>query len=145
MNWLYRNKILTKIPDEAHSFVYKITNKENGKIYIGKKHFYSMRTKRVIINGKVKKKKVVKESDWKKYFGSCEALKQDVKELGPENFHREILHLCTNRGSASYYELVEQVKHKVLEKENCYNGHINIHIHRKHIQRPMILRQKDIR
>ena len=55
-------------------FVYRITNKVNGRIYIGRKYFYAFRTP------KGKKRKQKQESDWKKYYGSCPELKEDIKK-----------------------------------------------------------------
>jgi len=45
-------------------FVYEITNKLNGRSYIGRKYFWSFRTP------KGKKRKVKSESDWRNYYGS---------------------------------------------------------------------------
>ena len=38
--WLHKNKVINKIedfPKETFGFIYKITNNETGKFYIGKK------------------------------------------------------------------------------------------------------------
>ena len=37
----------------------------------------------------LEKKKVKQESDWKKYYGSCPELKEDLKLYGKEIFSRE--------------------------------------------------------
>ena len=42
--------------------------------YIGRKYFWSFRTP------PGKKRKVKQESDWKKYYGSCPELKEDIKK-----------------------------------------------------------------
>ncbi len=55
-------------------FVYKITNLLNGRSYIGRKYFWSFRTP----PGKKRKQK--QESDWKRYYGSCPELKEDIKK-----------------------------------------------------------------
>jgi hypothetical protein len=39
------------------------------------------------------KKLVVKESNWKDYWGSCKPLLEDIKKLGSEKFKREIFTL----------------------------------------------------
>jgi hypothetical protein len=40
-----------------------------------------------------RKRKVKQESDWKRYYGSCFELKEDVKNCGKETLNREILSL----------------------------------------------------
>ena len=39
-----------------------------------------------------KKRRVKKESDWKKYYGSCPELKEDIEQLGRQNFSRTSCH-----------------------------------------------------
>ena len=64
-------------------FVYKITNLLNNRSYIGRKYFWSFRTP------PGKKRKVKQESDWKKYYGSCPELKEDIKRFPIEFSLRE--------------------------------------------------------
>lgn len=74
-------------------------------------------------------------SDYKDYFGSNDELKQHVIEHGPENFKREIIHLCNSKGEMNYRELVEQVDRRVLEKpDKYYNAYIGGRINRRHIK-----------
>ena len=80
--WTYNGKEIGDDEIEGYaSFVYIITNLENNKRYIGKKIFKSIRRQKV--KGKTRKKKVEKESDWRKYFGSNLGLLKDLEELGP--------------------------------------------------------------
>ena len=103
----------------------------SGRQYIGKKLFYSHKYKQV----NKKRKKVQIESDWQDYWSSSEELKKDIATLGKENFKREIIHLCLNRGTASYLEAKEQFKHCVLEhSDKYYNGIINLRVNRKHLK-----------
>ena len=89
--WLYNdNPIDEETLNEYVAFVYIIINLTNGKRYIGKKLLKSKRTK--MVNGK--KKKLIVDSDWKKYWGSNKILQQDVKDLGENKFKREILRFC---------------------------------------------------
>ena len=89
--WLYQGKEINEDQIDGYTgFVYLITNLTNNRRYIGKKLFKSTRTK--VIKGK--RKKVRKDSDWRDYYGSNAALKEDVASLDPENFTREILHPC---------------------------------------------------
>ena len=96
-------------------FVYKITNLLNGRSYIGRKYFWSFRTP------PGKKRKVKQESDWKKYYGSCPELKEDVKKYGKETFSRVILSLHTSKGLCNYEETKQLFLNNVLS-ESLDNG-----------------------
>lgn len=130
--WQINNKEFT-IEDrkDAIAFVYLITNLINNRKYIGKKLFYSHKYKQV----NKKRKKVIIESDWQDYWSSSEELKKDVELLGKENFKREILYLCKNKGTASYLECREQIDRRVLENQSdYYNGIVNLRVNRKHLK-----------
>lgn len=132
MTWLYHDAPLEEIPDGAYSFVYLITNLIDGRKYIGKKLFYFTKTKTI----KGKKKKVKIESDWRDYWSSSDELKEDIQKLGQENFKREILHICPNKGTASYYEAKYQMINEVLEyPDKWYNGQIQVRVHKNHIKK----------
>ena len=132
--WLYNDKEIGDDDIEGYvSFVYRITNLETGKRYLGKKIFKSIQRKKV--KGKTRKKKVTKDSDWKSYYGSNKLLQEDVKRLGSDRFKREILKLCKTRGTASYWEAKYQMQHEVLENPDLwYNDWIMCKIHRSHIK-----------
>jgi hypothetical protein len=110
--------------------VYLITNQTNGKKYIGKKLFYFAKTKQV----QGKKKKIKVSSDWPTYYGSSDVLVKDVKELGEENFTREILHLCKSKGECSYLEAKEQFIRGVMETDDYYNTWIMVRVRKSHIK-----------
>tara|TARA_R100001510_G_C7642060_1_gene199644 strand:- start:1013 stop:1447 length:435 start_codon:yes stop_codon:yes gene_type:complete len=93
---------------DNYGFVYKITNLSNKRCYVGRKYFWQHRTP------KGKKRKVKSESDWKKYYGSCPELKEDLKKFGKQNFKREILSLHTTKGQCNYEETRQLFKHNVL-------------------------------
>ena len=89
-------------------FVYCITNTNNGRKYIGRKYFYAFRTP------KGKKRKQKQESDWKKYYGSCPELKEDLKLYGKLQFKREILSLHKTKGQCNYEETRQLFFYNVL-------------------------------
>ena len=132
--WLYNDKEVTEEDIEGYvAFVYLITNLQNNKRYIGKKLLTKTRSK--VIKGRVRKKKVVTESDWRDYYGSNEILKQEVLNLGSNKFKREILRFCKTRGTANYFEAKLQMEHAVLEKpDEWYNEQIRVRVHRSHIK-----------
>ena len=104
-------------------FVYLITNLTNQRQYIGRKYFWSFRTP------KGKKRKVKQESDWKKYYGSCPELKEDVDKLGKDFFKREILSLHSTKGKVNFEETRQLFLNNVLTESmdgipKYYNSNI---------------------
>lgn len=131
LEWEYNKEIFTEenIGDN-YGFVYVITNLSNNKKYIGKKFFYSSKTKQV----KGKKKKVKVFSDWQDYYGSNSELKNDVETLGKELFSREIIHLCKSKGACGYLEAKEQFNRNVLETDDYYNTWIMVRVRKSHLK-----------
>lgn len=134
--WLYQNKVIEKIkdfPEGTFGFVYKITNNETGKFYIGKKQLLSKTNVKLgkkeiaalpIQRGRPpSKKSVIKESNWQEYWGSCKPLIEEVKLLGEEKFTKEILMICFSKKLLTYYEAVYQIQEQVLTT-NSYNDTI---------------------
>ena len=107
--WLYEGKPFTSDDiGDFFGFVYRITNIQNGKQYIGRKYFTQRRKPR---GGK---RRVTSESDWKKYYGSSEELKGDRKLLGNDLFKREIISLHKTLGKVNYEETRQLFLNNVL-------------------------------
>jgi hypothetical protein len=139
MTWLYESQEIINIPEEYVGFVYLITNNITGRKYIGKKLSKFRRTTYRMVklkNGNRRRQKIRSkiDSDWQEYYGSNDELNQDVAQLGPENFTREILYYCRSKAECSYIEAREQFRRKVLESDEYYNGHIQVRVHGSHIK-----------
>lgn len=123
---------LSQFPEGTYGFVYLITNKANGRIYVGKKVLRNKTSKNLTKKeiaewakpGRVpKKKKEVKESNWKDYWGSNKELQEDVKKIGPEGFERRILQFCNASKQLTYFETLWQLQYDVL-RTNSYNQNV---------------------
>jgi hypothetical protein len=139
MSWIYESTQVEILPEDCVGFVYLITNKISGRKYIGKKLAKFSKTTYKMVklkNGKKKRKKIKGkiDSDWQTYYGSSPELTKDVLALGTENFSREILFYCKSKSECSYVEAREQFRHKVLESDDYYNGHIQVRVHGSHIK-----------
>jgi hypothetical protein len=138
MSWYYNNEVVTESPEGAIGFVYCITNLTNNKKYIGKKLFLFSKTtyKTVKLKNGTKKKKKIRgkiSSDWQTYYGSSIELQKDIEKLGKENFLREILYYCNSKAQCSYIEAKLQFEKGVLESNDYYNGHVQVRVHKNHI------------
>lgn len=137
--WLHEGRLITEIsdmPEGTYGFIYEVLHKPTGKKYIGKKVLYFERNvklgKRALeelkaerkaagIGGRVpQKKKVIKESDWKDYYGSHEEIKRLVKESDPEDFTRRILQFVPEKKLLTYYECKYLFINSVLDERNNY-------------------------
>ena len=123
--WIYNGKVFTSSDiGDNFGFVYLITNQSNQRQYIGRKYFWSFRTP------KGKKRKVKSESDWKKYYGSCPELKEDLENYGKGVFGRTILSLHKTKGKTNFEETRQLFINGVLTERldtggpAYYNGNI---------------------
>jgi hypothetical protein len=131
LNWIYNgNEFTEDMIGDNYGFVYLITNTTTGRKYIGKKFFYSSKTK--VVKGKKKRLKV--SSDWKNYYGSSAEVTKDVLQLGQENFTREITYLCKSKGECGYLEAKEQFSKGALESDDYYNTWIMVRVRKSHIK-----------
>ena len=107
--WIFEGQpFLSESIDDNFGFVYLITNLQNNRKYIGRKYFWSFR------KPPGKKRKVKKESDWKKYYGSCPELKEEIERLGRQNFSRTILSLHKTPGKTNFEETKQLFINNVL-------------------------------
>lgn len=113
-HWIYKGNNITEVPEGMKGFVYLITHQLSGKMYIGKKNFYSTRTLKPL-KGKKRKRKVTKESDWRFYSSSSKYVNELIVEHGVEDFTFEILMSCPDKAQTNYAELVYQIKWNVLD------------------------------
>jgi hypothetical protein len=129
--WTYQGSEFVEPAAEHYGFVYIITNLVTGRRYIGKKLFWFKKTRQV----KGKKKRYLAESDWRDYWGSNDELLADIEKSGIDNFNREILYLCGNKGECTYQEAKAQFEHDVLRRPTeFYNSWIICRVHRKHLK-----------
>lgn len=107
--WIYNGEVFESDHIQDHfGFVYRIECSETSRSYIGRKYFWSFR------KPKGKSRKVRTESDWKKYYGSCPELKEDIKKYGKENFKRYIISLHKTPGKTNYEETRQLFVNNVL-------------------------------
>ena len=132
--WTYNNKPFeSDMIEDYIGFVYEVYDTEAKMKYIGKKKFWSKVTKPPL-KGKKNKRRSLKESDWKSYYGSSEEVKSLVENTGEWRFKRKIIRLCKTLGEMSYYEMKEQLDNDVLLKpKKYYNAFVGGKIHRKHL------------
>lgn len=133
--WYYKdNEVTTEFVEinciKYVGFVYLITNLSNNKKYIGQKRLWSTKTRQI----NKKPKKIKCQSDWQKYYGSSQDLKDDVVLLGKDNFKREITRFCETKSELNYIELREQMINDVIMKPDYYNSFVGGKINRKHIK-----------
>jgi regulation of enolase protein 1 (concanavalin A-like superfamily) len=115
--------------EEHFGFIYIITNTVTDKKYIGKKFFWR-NVKLPPLKGQKRKRNVKKESDWRKYYGSSNDLKEDLIKYGKENFKREIVKTVSCKWEAAYEELYLQMQEGALFREDYYNSIINIRLNK---------------
>jgi hypothetical protein len=119
-------------PADWWGFVYRITDLDTQREYIGKKAFWSVR--RLRVSGKKNRRVVKGESDWREYTGSCTALNSQIALRGKDRFHFQILSLHETKASLSYREIELQITLDVLRallpsgQRRYYNGWISSNV-----------------
>lgn len=139
LTWTFKEKEIESIedmPQDTYGFIYVVEHIPSGKKYLGKKVLYFTRNKKLGkketealklerkekgLRGRVPvKKKVVKESDWKTYYGSQKEILKLVKEGKKGEFKRTILKFVPSKKLLTYYETKYLFIKEVLEHENEY-------------------------
>ena len=107
--WTYQGSTFTSADiGDFFGYVYRITNLQSGRQYIGRKYFTQCRKLRG------SRRKRTSESDWKTYYGSSKELAEDRKLLGSNCFKREIISLHRTKGKVNYEETRQLFLHNVL-------------------------------
>lgn len=130
--WLYQNrqiKELTDMPEPTpFGFIYEVTHIPSGKKYLGRKQLISV-TKKPLGKKELalqtdkrlsKKKTVIKETDWKTYYGSHPEIKQMIKDKKHLEFTREILMFVPTKKQLTYYEDKYLYMKGVIEPHSIY-------------------------
>ena len=131
--WLYKNKVIQSIddmPENTFGFIYEVIHNPTGRRYLGKKVLQFNRTLPPL-KGMKRKRKVVKESDWKTYYGSHVEIKGLIKEGKQEEFSREILQFVPTKKLLTYYECKYLFIKEVLEHNEYINDNILAKFYRK--------------
>jgi hypothetical protein len=130
--WLYKDKEINQLSDmpepQPFGFIYEVTHIPTGRKYLGKKQLISIQNKPL---GKKelaaltdkrasKKKQVIKESDWKTYYGSNPEIKSLIKEGKQSEFKREILMFVQTKKLLTYYENKFLFINEVIEPHTNY-------------------------
>ena len=131
--WTYNGQLITEIedmPENTYGFIYEVFHRPSGKKYLGKKVLHFNRTLPPL-KGMKRKRKVVKESDWRTYFGSHVEIKQLIKEEKQDEFERRILQFVPTKKLLTYYECKYLFMNEVLENEEYINDNILAKFYRK--------------
>jgi len=131
--WLYKGKVIESIedmPKDTYGFIYEVIHNPTGDKYLGKKVLLFNR-KLPPLKGQKRKRKVVKESDWKTYYGSHQTIKQLLKEGKQEEFSREILQFVPTKKLLTYFECKYLFIKEVLEHGEYINDNILAKFYRK--------------
>ncbi len=116
-------------------FTYRI-NYTDGTVYFGKKNFIINRTLPPL-KGKKRKRRVVKESNWRSYQGSSDwGTFKTVQK-------KSILRVYRSKGALTYGEVELLVQERVLFRADCLNNNISGKFYPKNVgTRPIKWRTK---
>lgn len=110
------------IPEDSIGFVYRITDKNTGKFYIGCKQLFKQ-IKRPPLKGKKRKRICKVDSDWKTYCSSSGVISESIQE-SKDNYSFEILSFHSSKSSLKIEEariIIENIYNPM-----CYNEVVNL-------------------
>lgn len=124
--------------NDWYGYIYMTCHFPTNRSYIGKKNFFHTSNKKLgkkeiaalpITRGrKISTKQVVKESDWKTYYGSAE----EIKKIPKTELKRYLIRLCKTKKELTYWEISTLFKYNVLlEPERWINDNIQGRFFRK--------------
>jgi len=119
--WEYEHRtiaFLEQMPEGVIGFVYRIDNPDTQEYYIGKKSVLGTRTLPPL-KGQKKKRKVVKESDWRRYQSSNLIVK------AWDSPKKTILRYCYNKKQLTYWENKYLYCSDVLTDDKSLNDNIS--------------------
>jgi len=105
-NWLYKDKRIqdiTDFPQGTYGFIYI-------SVHIPEQPVTRGRTSTT--------KQIIKESDWKTYYGSAKPILELIKLGKQKDFDRKILCVVPNKKLLTYYECKHLFQLGVLENPN---------------------------
>lgn len=123
--------------NDWYGYIYITFDTRTGRQYLGKKNFFHSQNKKLgkkelaaipVTRGKRPTKKlIIKESDWKTYYGSAEEIKKSSKE----HYKRYLVRLCKSSKELTYYETKYQFVYEVLENDKWINDNVLGKFYRK--------------
>jgi hypothetical protein len=126
--------------NEYIGYIYVTCHIPTGRQYIGKKNFFHTTNKKLgkkelaelpVTRGKrPTKKQVIKESDWKTYYGSA----NEIKLLPKDEMKRYVIMLCKTKKQLTYCETKYLFQYNVLEDDRFINDNILGKFYRKDLE-----------
>jgi hypothetical protein len=123
-----------------YGYIYMTVHTKTGRTYIGKKAFQHTTNKKLgkkelaeipVTRGKrPTKKQVIKESDWKTYYGSA----NEIKLLPKDEMKRYVIMLCKTKKQLTYCETKYLFQYNVLEDDRFINDNILGKFYRKDLE-----------
>ena len=124
MRWDYGPQ---KAPEDKEGFVYRITERSTGKIYVGIKKFWATK-KLKPLKGKKNKRHRRVESDWRTYNSSNKELQMKIK-ANPSNYSKEIWMCCDSVTNMKAMEAYIQLDYYLSGKwDTLFNEVINLRL-----------------
>lgn len=116
--------------NDYEGYIYMTSFLDINRSYVGKKNFFHKTNVKLgkkelaalpITRGKKPSKKlVIKESDWKKYYGSALEVKENIKKYPTDRIVRIVIRLCKTKKELTYYENKYLFSYGVLEDSSYW-------------------------